>query len=66
MHLNDVGVALKVFEIGEKVLPEFEDVLAEMQKDADGHRPTLKQAWPHIKAALDATINETPVGDIRV
>ena len=66
MHLSDAGLALKVFELGEKVLPEFEAVVADLQKGAHGQRPTIKAIWPDIKAALDAAINDTPIGDIKV
>ena len=66
MHLNDVAVAIKAVELGEKVLPEIEEVIAEIQTKAGGPRPTLKALWPHIKAALDSAINDTPIGDIHI
>lgn len=66
MHLNDVAVAIKAVELGEKVLPEIEEVISEIQTKDGGKRPTLKAVWPHIKAALDTAINDTPVGEIHV
>ena len=66
MHLNDIEVAIKAVELGEKVLPEIESVIAQIQTADGGKRPTLKQIWPHIEKALDTAINDTPVGEIHV
>lgn len=67
MHLHDAELALKVFEIGEKVLPEVEGIIDELQESGhSGERPTLLQLWPHIRAALDAAVKTTPLGNIHV